>query len=62
MNIITVSGTDLSTAWLAACRAMSRSAPVAYHTVVRIHDPAGRRSPDPGGRRQDPRRGGSPAR
>lgn len=39
MNIITVTGADLSTAWLAACRAMSRSAPIAYHTVVRIHDP-----------------------
>ena len=40
MNIIAVAGADLSTAWLAACRAMSRTSPIAYHTVVRIHDPA----------------------
>ncbi len=39
MNSIAVTGADLSTAWLAACRAMSRTAPIAYHTVVRIHDP-----------------------
>jgi hypothetical protein len=39
MNTVAVTGADLSTAWLAACRAMSRTAPAAYHTVVRIHDP-----------------------
>ncbi len=40
MNSIAVTGADLSTAWLAACRAMSRTAPIAYHTVVRIINPA----------------------
>lgn len=39
MNIIAVSGPDVSSAWLAACRAMSEGSPVAYHTVVRIGDP-----------------------
>lgn len=39
MNNITVTGPDISTAWLAACYAMNDAAPVAYHTVVRIHDP-----------------------
>lgn len=40
MNVIAVTGADISTAWLAACRAMSSTGPIAYHTVVRIHDPA----------------------
>lgn len=39
MNVIAVSGADVSSAWLAACRAMSNDSPVAYHTVVRIENP-----------------------
>lgn len=40
MKTIAVTGADLSTAWLAACQAMSGTAPVAYHTMVRIEHPA----------------------
>lgn len=40
MKTIAVAGADLSAAWLSACRAMSGNPPVAYHTVVRIQDPA----------------------
>ena len=40
MKTIAVTGADVSTAWLAACQAMSGTAPVAYHTVVRIEHPA----------------------
>jgi hypothetical protein len=39
VNIIAVTGPDVSSAWLAACRAMADGSPVAYHTVVRIEDP-----------------------
>jgi hypothetical protein len=39
MKVIAVSGPDISSAWLAACRAMAAESPVAYHTVVRIEDP-----------------------
>jgi hypothetical protein len=39
MNIIAVTGRDVSSAWLAACRSMADGSPVAYHTVVRIEDP-----------------------
>jgi hypothetical protein len=39
MKIIAVTGSDISSAWLAACRAMAAESPVAYHTVVRIEDP-----------------------
>lgn len=39
MNLIAVTGSDVSSAWLAACQAMADGSPVAYHTVVRIEDP-----------------------
>src|SRR5215472_8748752 len=39
MRTVNVSGPDISTAWLAACRAMDDNAPAAFHTVVRIPDP-----------------------
>jgi len=39
MRTLTVAGPDISAAWLAACGAMRGTPPVAYHTVVRIHDP-----------------------
>lgn len=39
MNVIAVSGSNVSSAWLAACRAMDGGSPAAYHTVVRIEDP-----------------------
>lgn len=39
MNSITITGTDISAAWLTACRTMHGLGPVAYHTVVRIRDP-----------------------
>jgi hypothetical protein len=45
MKIIAVTGSDISSAWLAACRAMAAESPVAYHTVVRIEDPL---AEDPG--------------
>lgn len=45
MNIIDVTGPDVSSAWLAACRAMADGSPVAYHTVVRIEEPL---AEDPG--------------
>jgi len=41
MRTINVAGPDISTAWLAACRAMCGNPPVAYHTVVRIENPLG---------------------
>jgi hypothetical protein len=39
VNIIDVTGPDVSSAWLAACRAMADRSPIAYHTVVRIENP-----------------------
>ena len=39
MRTITVAGPDISASWLAACGAMRGDPPVAYHTIVRIHDP-----------------------
>jgi len=39
VNVISVSGPCVSSAWLAACRSMDAGSPVAYHTVVRIEDP-----------------------
>lgn len=39
MNVIAVTGANVSSAWLAACSAMAAASPVAYHTVVRIEDP-----------------------
>lgn len=39
MRTVNVSGSDVSSAWLAACQAMRGNPPVAYHTVVRIRDP-----------------------
>ena len=39
MNVIAVSGSSVSSAWLAVCRAMDGGSPAAYHTVVRIEDP-----------------------
>ena len=61
MKTIAVTGADLSTAWLAACRAMSGTAPVAYHTVVRIENPAAEDRSDPLRRGRDPRRRGPAA-
>jgi hypothetical protein len=39
MKNIAVTGSDISSAWLNACRAMAAESPVAYHTVVRIENP-----------------------
>lgn len=39
MRTINVSGSNISTAWLTACKAMGGSPHVVYHTVVRIQDP-----------------------
>jgi hypothetical protein len=39
MKAINVTGPDISTAWVAAWRAMDDNAPAAFHTVVRIQHP-----------------------
>jgi hypothetical protein len=41
MRSIDVTGADISSAWLAACRTMDDDAPAAFHTVVRIQHPLG---------------------